>query len=222
MNPNDAKPIFSFIPKPYLKEKQEFEEPKEMAFSVDSNSQVGNPLGGNPIYQTQKVELPTYQVQKPLGGNPFTPVQESSQQQSIEMLISKIENLESLLLQKQREAEVQEGLSPNSDEIINHLRANNLQITKLAKEVRQIDNQRNATDASSEIENILGQLRSTNLYLSKVDRKIDYLINAISMMQEKEQMDSGADMSYQPRSQNLLLAKLERKMNELLYHYNQK
>jgi septal ring factor EnvC (AmiA/AmiB activator) len=194
MNPNDAKPIFSFIPKPYVKESPAFDEPKEEEL----------PVSVSPVYQTQKVVAPT---------------QEKPQQQSIETLIAKIDSLEILLLQKQSNPEKQTN-EQDKEEIVNHLRANNLQMAKLAKEIRQLDAQRSVADTSSEIESVIGQIRSTNLHLSKIDRKIEYLLHAISAMQEKEQMNNSEDVSYQPRSQGLLLAKLERKMNELLYHYN--
>jgi len=194
MDTNDAKPMFSFIPKSYIKEKQEIESTKE------------------------EVELPIFepQMQQKMAVDTQPPIQES-QSMPIDSLIAKIDNLENLLLQKQVLPQAQ-----SEDEIINQLRANTLQIAKLGKEIRQIDAQNATVELNSEMTNVLNQLRSTTLYLSKIDRKIDHVLNSISMMQDKEQTDNSMDMSYQPRSQALLLSKLERKMNELLYHYSQK
>lgn len=192
MDTNDAKPMFSFIPKSYIKEKQEIETQKE-------------------------VELPVFQPQMQQKMTPISPIQESPSL-PIESLMAKMNHLENLLLQNQTSSQVQ-----NEDEIANQLRANTLQIAKLGKEIRQIDAQNSNIELNSEMANVLGQLRSTTLYLSKIDRKLDHILNTISTMQEKEQQtENGMDMSYQPRSQALLLGKLERKMNELLYHYNQK
>jgi len=194
MDTNDAKPMFSFIPKSYIKEKQEIESTKE------------------------EVELPIFepQMQQKMAVDTQPPIQES-QSMPIDSLIAKIDNLENLLLQKQVLPQAQ-----SEDEIINQLRANTLQIAKLGKEIRQIDAQNATVELNSEMTNVLNQLRSTTLYLSKIDRKIDHVLNSISMMQDKEQTDNSMDMSYQPRAQALLLSKLERKMNELLYHYSQK
>lgn len=194
MDTNDAKPMFSFIPKSYIKEKQEIESTKE------------------------EVELPIFepQMQQKMAVDTQPPIQES-QSMPIDWLIAKIDNLENLLLQKQVLPQAQ-----NEDEIINQLRANTLQIAKLGKEIRQIDAQNATVELNSEMTNVLNQLRSTTLYLSKIDRKIDHVLNSISMMQDKQQTDNSMDMSYQPRAQALLLSKLERKMNELLYHYSQK
>lgn len=193
MDTNNPKPMFSFIPKSYIKEKQEIDSPEE-------------------------VELPVFQPQMQQKMTPISPVQES-QNLPIDLLIAKISNLENLLLQKQNtpqaqgEDEIVNQLRANTLQIaklgkeIRQIDAQNANMELHAEMANVLSQLRSTTLYLSKIDR-------------KIDHILNSIS---MMQEEKEQQpDNGMDMSYQPRSQALVLGKLERKMNELLYHYNQK
>lgn len=202
MNPDNSNPMFSFAPKPLVKEQKE---------------PVNMPEFEPPFFQPQIRQEPVIQsafqpktVTPEINGN----YNYGAGSQPNDAILSKLNELEILILQQQ-----QPSASENHEEIINLLRAHTLQIAKLTKEVKLIEHQGSIAELKSEIDTLSTQLRSTNLYLSKIDRKIDYLINVIGSLQDKSgDNDANQELLQSIRTQALMLSKLERKINELLYH----
>jgi chromosome segregation ATPase len=200
MNPDNPNPIFSFTPKPPVMEKKE---------------PVNMPAFEQPLFQPQIRQEPAMQPAfQPTTVTPEINGNYNYGAQSNDAILSKLNELELLILQRQQPA-----ASENHEEIINQLRAHTLQIAKLTKEVKLIEHQGSTAELKSEIDTLSTQLRSTNLYLSKIDRKIDYLMNAIGILQDKgSESDAHQELLQSTRTQALMLSKLERKINELLYH----
>ena len=187
MNPTDSnKPMFTFVPTALNKEKGKEKEKVEIELHTN---------------------FPPKDNQQEFNSSVHHNSMETERN-----ILDKLSYLETLILQKQEATPHPE----TNEEIVNQLRSNSLQIAKLAKEIRQIEQQSLHYELKNDIENLLSQLRSTNLYLSKIDRKIDYILNGIEQLQETKQTDNNTDIISQYRSHGLLLSKIERKVNELL------
>lgn len=202
MNPDNPNLIFSFTPKPLVKEQKE-----------PVNTPEFEPPFFQPQIRQEPVMQPTFQPTTAASEINGSHNHGTSSQPNNDVILSKLNELERLILQGQQSLP-----SEKHDEIINQLRSHTLQIAKLTKEVKLIEHQDSIAELKSEIDTLSTQLRSTNLYLSKIDRKIDYLMNAIGMLQDKSsESDANQELLQSSRAQALMLSKLERKINELLY-----
>ena len=198
MNPDNFNPIFSFTPKPLVQEQKK---------------SVSEPGFDTPFFEPQIRQEP---VKQPAAfTTPATTPEINGSTQANDAILNKLNELETLILQRQQPATSGE----QNEEMINQLRAHTLQIAKLTKEVKLLEHKGDADELKNEIKMLSSQLRSTNLYLSKIDRKVDYIMNAIGSLQENAgESDSHQELIQSVRTQALMLSKLERKINELLYH----
>lgn len=199
MNPDNPNPMFSFAPKPFTV--------KEQKPTVETPPQYEVPL-----FQPQIKQEPVLQPAEMNGARPADMPPSGN-----DAVLAKLNELESLILQRQQPPAERE----HGEEIVQQLRAHTLQIAKLTKELKMLEHQNSAEELKSEIDTLSAQLRSTNLYLSKIDRKIDYLMNIIGTLQDKQAEEGSGDnrqIVQSLRTQALMLSKLERKIGEILYH----
>lgn len=208
MNPENPNPMFTFAPKPFVKEQ------KGAAEATGGDVPFFQPLPRKEPAM-QPIAQPTV-TSSEVNGN-YSYGTETTAARTNEVILAKLNELETLILEQRQQLTTNYG----HEEIINQLRAHTLQIAKLSKEIKLIEHQSGGAELKSEIDVLTAQLRSTNLYLSKIDRKIDYLMNIIGALQNGENSNEGQqELLQSSRTQALMLSKLERKINELLYQQN--
>lgn len=210
MNPETNNPIFSFVPrnlapKEVKKPLAETEGPLFQPQVRQGEAPVFQPIAEKNAFHAAEPNVP----KTPEGNAPKTglPVENA--------ILAKLNQLEELVIQ----SKVIDAQSSSAGEVLTLLRSQNLQIAKLAKEIKLLEYQDSVSELKSEIDTLAAQLRTTNLYLSKIDRKIDYLLNLLGTpaQQESEKSTQGEELTQALRTQALMLSKLERKLNELMY-----
>ncbi|MDW8205060.1 MAG: hypothetical protein RMJ87_08540 [Cytophagales bacterium] len=203
MNADNLNPMFSFAPKTPNKEKKE-STPELPEFEL-------------PVFQPQTQTEPITMQPLSMPSSKVNDLNGSLSMPSQNIILNKLNELEVLILQQKQTPSYQEN--QQQEAWLQQLRAHTLQIAKLTKEVALLQHQDAVAELKTEIDTLSAQLRSTNLYLSKIDRKLDYLMNVIGSPQENNSSsETQQELLQSLRTQALMLSKLERKINELSYY----